>query len=104
MKQFFFVCSIIGMVGWTILFSFLGLMSCAGMASSVSHTTDPYATAGAGIGMMLGGGFLLFVWFVGFVAMGIFALICKPSKEDKLLKELQKINAASDKQILEDRL
>jgi hypothetical protein len=54
-------------------------------------TSNQYAAAGAGLGMMIGGGFIGFVWFIGFVALGILALILKPSKEDKLIAELKRL-------------
>jgi hypothetical protein len=92
-KQFFFVCSILGMLGWSLLWAILGLASCANMATSVD-TTNQYATAGAGLGIMIGGGFIGFIWFIGFVALCLLALLLKPSKEDKLLAEIKHLREA----------
>lgn len=92
MRRFLFNLSLLGMVLWSAICTFIGFAGCA----SVSQTYQDSAKrppeerdafeAGAAIGSTVGMGFLLMLWFFPTVGMGVFALVIKPSDKPQVIE------------------
>jgi hypothetical protein len=73
------------LVKWAfILFNIVMLCSvlafCAHVGNVVNESASDAETAGAGIGGALGSGFLMMIWLVGDVVLGMFVLFTKGKK------------------------
>lgn len=90
MNNIFFVFSIFGMIVWSLFCGFWewGVLNKSYSMYSDQSASDVFHSAGITIGTMISGGFVAYIWFIVFVALGIVALISKPSNEE-LIEELK---------------
>jgi len=62
---------------WTAFIAIIFFACMSDAADSASHLTNEYEQAGAGLGMILGSGFILMLWFIPTIAAAIIGFMSK---------------------------